>query len=150
MLKGVHHRVKKHWRKLKRSKHTPHEIGLGFAIGVFIAVMPTPGGNILLGLLIAWCAKKISKIALLGALALGNPFFLPAIYYSGYEIGDAILHGWKFPYVKIHVLEISLDAGVRLLLGTFIIGIITSTLGYYIVSTLVARHRGAKSAMRST
>lgn len=71
-------------------KTHPHEIALGFAIGVFISTMPTPGFNILVGLLLLFFIR-MNKISLLAGLALVNPFLTPLIYSTELRIGQLFI-----------------------------------------------------------
>lgn len=87
--------IKRYLLDVAAIKTHPHEIALGLAVGVFISTMPTPGVNILIGLLLLFFIR-MNKIALLAGLALVNPFLTPIIYSTELRIGQLFI-----PYNQI-------------------------------------------------
>lgn len=81
-------KLKHHFHEVIKIKTTPHEIALGFSVGTFIGILPTPGFGILLAVLIFLIYEKISKLSLIGALAFWNPIVMMPIYFLSYKIGD--------------------------------------------------------------
>lgn len=51
MIKKWTTKIKEHFQEIIRTKPSPHAIALGFTIGTFISILPTPGLNFALGLL---------------------------------------------------------------------------------------------------
>ena len=91
MKNNIINKIKKHLEEVIKIKTSPHSIALGFAIGTFIAISPTFGLGIFIGLFIIFIFKKISKISLLIALAIWNPLTLLAVHPINYKIGNFIL-----------------------------------------------------------
>jgi uncharacterized protein len=69
---------------------TPHSIALGTAIGVFIALTPTVGIQMLLVLLVGLITRplfRFNQMAGLIAVYLSNPLTMIPIYWFNYRIG---------------------------------------------------------------
>ena len=94
--------LKHHFHEIVKIKKSPQEIALGFAIGSFIVLLPTPGFSILIGLLIMLLFTRINKFSLFAAMAVWNPLTLVPIYWLSYRIGD-ILFG-ALPVIKYDVV----------------------------------------------
>ncbi|MBA3064624.1 DUF2062 domain-containing protein, partial [Candidatus Woesearchaeota archaeon] len=73
MTKKIIKKIKEHLSEIIRIKTSPHSIALGFAIGTFIAILPTLGFTYLIAIIVMLVYAKESKIALFGALLLWNP-----------------------------------------------------------------------------
>lgn len=79
------------WHRLKRLRHHPHSVALGFAIGVFVSFTP------FLGLHLAFCVGmsiflRVSILASLIGQVVGNPVTLPFIWLSSYQLGNVLLN----------------------------------------------------------
>src|SRR5690606_31228748 len=64
------------------------QLALGFALGTFIAVLPTPGFGVLIGIFLVFLFKRINKYTMLFSFAVWNPLFLTPIYLLSYKIGS--------------------------------------------------------------
>jgi len=106
--KSFLYKLKKVFIKLFKLHSTPHEIALGVALGVFIAIMPVYGLHTVLVLLLFFLIRKVNLIAMFIGTNISLPPTLPFITWAGYNIGRLIL-GKKYP-------EMSWDT-----LGKFII-----------------------------
>jgi uncharacterized protein len=78
------------WRSIVRLETTPHAIGLGLAMGVFVAFLPILGVQMLLAGMIAWVGRANVGAALLGTWA-GNPITWPLMWVASYLIGISLL-----------------------------------------------------------
>lgn len=77
---------------LLRYRGSPHQVALGFAVGLFVALTPTVGVQMILGALIAHLLR--ANRALPVALAwISNPFTMGPIYYFNYRVGALLLPG---------------------------------------------------------
>lgn len=90
--KKIKEKVKEYFSEVMKVHTSPHEVAMGFAVGVFIGVFPTPGINIILGL-IAAAFLKVNKVAIFAGIALNNPLTTPVIYTISYKIGQLIVGG---------------------------------------------------------
>jgi uncharacterized protein (DUF2062 family) len=125
--------LKSYWHDVISIKTSPHSIAIGFAVGTFISILPTPGFNILLGLLAVFVYKGISKISLFGSMAVWNPITLFPIYLASYRIGD-FLYG-SVPVVRYNVviLDQIYNLSRRFLVGNVLLAVVVSVVGYFIV-----------------
>jgi uncharacterized protein len=133
VFKKLKDKLKEHFLEVIKTKTSPHTIGLGFAIGTFISILPTPGFNIILGLLILLIFKKVNKFSLFAAIFFWNPLTSIPIYYFSYQIGDSL-----FGSSSIMVYELTLLGKIylyarRFLVGNIILALITSTTSYFIL-----------------
>jgi len=78
------------WRSIVRLETTPHAVGLGLAMGVFVAFLPILGVQMLLAGMIAWVGRANVGAALLGTWA-GNPITWPMMWVASYLIGISLL-----------------------------------------------------------
>ncbi len=78
------------WRAILRLEATPHAVGLGLAMGVFVAFLPILGAQMILAAMFAWVGRANVGAALLGTWA-GNPVTWPMMWVASYVIGIALL-----------------------------------------------------------
>ena len=76
--------------RLRRLSATPHAVALGFAVGVFSALSPVLGTQMMMAALIAWIVGGSIVAAILGTF-IGNPLTYPLFWYSTYEVGNWML-----------------------------------------------------------
>ncbi len=135
---------------------TPHSLALGFAIGMFVALTPTVGFQMMIGATIAHFMKANRVIA--AALAwITNPFTIVPIYYFNYRVGLLFLPGdeeagLKFiqtisqakltdpetigASLKLMAQELWGIAGV-LWLGSVLVGLVVALVSYPLVKRVV-------------
>lgn len=99
----VRSRLRYFWRQVLRLRATPHEVALGFAIGVFTACTPFLGVQTFLALVLAFVLRVSMPAALLGTF-VGNPLSWPAIWAASYVSG-ALLLGQDPTYAAGHLSE---------------------------------------------
>jgi uncharacterized protein len=78
------------WQAVVRLEATPHAVGLGLAMGVFVAFLPILGAQMLIAAMIAWVGRANIGAALLGTWA-GNPITWPMMWVASYLIGISLL-----------------------------------------------------------
>jgi uncharacterized protein (DUF2062 family) len=82
------------WRTLKRfiflrvlhANDPPHTLALGLAIGVFVAMTPTIGAQMVIAAAIA-AAFRANKVLAMAAVWISNPVTTVQIYYVNWRIG---------------------------------------------------------------
>lgn len=79
-------------RWLLEHQGTPHSVALGFAVGMFVALTPTVGVQMILGAAIAQLlrANRLLPVALAW---ITNPFTIVPIYYFNYRVGQIFMGG---------------------------------------------------------
>ncbi|MFH1275599.1 MAG: DUF2062 domain-containing protein [Candidatus Woesearchaeota archaeon] len=126
-------KIKEHFQTIIQTKTSPHSLALGFAIGTFINIIPTPGFNIILGLLSLLIFKKASKLSLLISMAIWNPFITPLIYLSSFKIGDLLFTSSNIVVYDLTLMETIYSFSRRFLVGNLILACFTSLLSYILV-----------------
>jgi uncharacterized protein len=122
-----------HLDEFKTLRTEPHQVAGGFAIGTFIAILPTFGLGALLGLLIILLFKNVNKMALFSAFAVWNPFVLVPLYGVAYAIGDALFQSSPVVSYEIPFLYQLFHLTRRLLVGNFILALALSLVSYVII-----------------
>lgn len=133
MVKRFLEKIKKHFEEILKIRSSPSSIAFGFAIGTAIAILPTFGLGILIGLMIILIFKKINKISMLIAFAIWNPFLLIPLAAVSYKIGDMIFVGAPVYNYKFWILNQIFTYSRKFLLGNIILTISISVLSYFIV-----------------
>ena len=78
------------WRQLRELRGKPHEIALGMAIGVFVAITPTIPFHTVLAVSLAALVRG-SKLAAALGVWVSNPLTIPIFYYGSYRLGRFVL-----------------------------------------------------------
>ncbi len=134
---------------------TSHQIALGAAIGMFVALTPTVGIQMVLVLLIAMLTRSLfrfNKVAALIAVYVSNPLTVVPIYWFNYTIGTIYFPSTisKDEFAKIfeyHGLQewwnsmtrLFVDLGVPLLTGSFIVATIGGLVTYPLILRILKR-----------
>lgn len=122
--------------KLFKLNNTPHEIAIGVAIGVFIAVMPLYGFHTIMVIIAALLVRRSNKIAMLLGTNISLPPTVPFITWAGYEIGRLILRR-DFPDLDWTVFKsLTIKKVVNLypplFIGSFFLGLLLAAIFYFI------------------
>ena len=141
MIKKIIIKIKEHLKEVAKIKISPHSIAAGFAMGTFIAVLPTFGFGILIGLLVLIIFKKISKLSLLVSFAFWNPFVLLSLYPLSYTIGDFILGDLPVRMYNIPILNQVFVHSKIFLVGSFILALILSIISYILILILAYKYQ---------
>jgi uncharacterized protein (DUF2062 family) len=144
MFKRWKNKVRHHFEDVWKLKNTPHSIALGFAIGTFLAVLPTPGFSILLGFLVILIFERVNKFSLMAAMAFWNPIILIPVYSLSYLIGDFFFGQLPVVEIRIRLLEQAYNLTRRFLIGNVILAIIFSIASYFIIKVIVQKIQSAK------
>lgn len=139
--KGLIEKLKNHFRAVIKIKKSPHSIALGFAIGTFISILPTPGLNILIGLLIVLIYKKINKFSLFGAVFFWNVLTTTPIYFLSYKLGNFL-----FASKPVNISDFSLIGKIyhfsaSYLAGNIIMAAICSAASYLLIRLFLEYRR---------
>lgn len=81
---------RKFTRRILQINDTPESIAMGTAIGVFIAMTPTVGVQMILILIINTLVRA-NRIAGLVMVYLSNPFTMIPLYWLDYQVGTRVL-----------------------------------------------------------
>lgn len=132
-------RLKEYLDELTKLHTKPHELALGAGVGAFIAILPTPGFNVLLALLVLLVAPRISKLALFAALAIFNPLVTIPFHAASLWLGNQLFAAE--PVVEVTLLEGFFAWTRRYLVGNLIVASVSAlvvAILTYTVALLVA------------
>lgn len=146
MIKKVKKKLKSHFKEVVEIKTSPESIAAGFALGTIIAILPTFGLGIGIGLGIIMVFKRVSKLSMMVAFALWNPFVLATLYPLEYAIGDFILAESPIIQFRIEIINQLFLYTRRYLVGSIILSLIVGTLSYF--GVLLATREYQKDSTR--
>jgi hypothetical protein len=127
------------WRKfvrqLRELRGKPHEISLGLAVGVFIALTPTIPFHTVLAVTLAALLRG-SKLAAALGVWVSNPLTIPLFYYGSYRLGKFVL-GYRelampHDYSLISLVKLGGHATVAMLHGGVLLGILPAFAAYFL------------------
>lgn len=126
--------------------NTPHEIALGTAIGVFIAILPLYGFHTLLVVIAALLIRRANKIAILAGTNISLPPTVPFITWTAYDIGRFILAGGRYaPLSWEYFKGITFKEAIRLypplFLGSLILGAVCAVIFYFLAYFFTKRFK---------
>lgn len=152
--------------RMVRLRSSPHRIALGCSLGVFAAVTPLLGVQMLLAVALALILKASVRAAVLGTF-IGNPVSWPLIWAATYAAGCALLgRDILLPAGDVERQLSTLGEAVRdasperldraadalmpvltpMLTGSLLLGLITAAISYYILKRVVAASRARRRA----
>jgi len=134
-------KIRREFYKIISAKGSEHSIALGFAIGSFIAILPSFGLDILIGLLIVLIFKRINKFSLFGSFVVWNPLTLFPIYFLSYQLGSVIFG--STPAIRFNVVMVDMiyNFSARFFAGTFILSLLISVTSYFVIRISVNRYK---------
>jgi uncharacterized protein len=144
-MRKVIAKVKKYFQTISKIESTPRSIAMGFAIGTFIGIFPTPGFSFFLGILIVMLFKRVNKIALFGALVLFNPLVNIPFDIASFALGDFIFRDALIKVFDIKFLDYAYHFTRRFLVGNIIIASAMSVLNYFIVKNILLNIRSKRN-----
>jgi uncharacterized protein (DUF2062 family) len=122
-------------RQLKELRGKPHEISLGMAIGVFIAITPTIPFHTVLAVSLAALLRG-SKLAAALGVWVSNPLTIPFFYYGSYRLGRFVLGYPQLPlpddYSLFSLIKLGKHVTVAMLHGGVLLGILPGLLAYFL------------------
>ena len=144
----VRENTQNYLQEVVKEEKNPHEIGLGFAIGTFIGILPTPGVSVLLGLLAAFIWKRLNKLAILAGIAVFNPVVNAPIIYFSHRLGGFLIPPVFPPDTPYGYLVKILHTSARILAGTIIVGALISIASYFIAKRIAEDYSIKKNARK--
>lgn len=126
----LHTRLKKHWADIFLGDFTPHNIGLGLALGTFIALLPTFGFGLIVALGIVFWFPHINKPATVFAFIFWNPLSQIPIYLLSIHLGSFLFDGMPVVKYNIEVLNQFYTFTRRFLVAHIIVSLACSLIMY--------------------
>jgi uncharacterized protein (DUF2062 family) len=137
------------YERFLKIRGTPREIGLGFALGVFLAFSPTMGAQMAIAVFVA-ALLKWNKLSAAVGVWVSNPLTAPLLYTLTYLTGAWILQignkppsatALESPSAFITLLQKTPDILYALLLGGVILGLPAAMAGYLFAYTAVKKYQ---------
>jgi len=132
MLKKTKSKISKWIKEVIEEKKDPHYVALGFALGLFIGILPTPGIGILLCLLVVFLFK-VNKLSILAGFALINPATLPFVLAAILWIGTSITGAKVRTNVDVFSRTEMMHMIKPLIIGDLILAFSAAIIGYLLV-----------------
>ena len=141
-------------KRIIRLSDSPHNIALGFGIGLACSFNPYMGTHILQAALISWIFGVNIAASAIGTI-LGNPSTFPFFWWAALATGEALLSifGFSMPVEITHstdfeaLLAAAKDDPLRILLpwtlGAYVVGVATLPISYFIMRPVI---KGTKAA----
>ncbi len=139
-------KIKRLWEKLICQEASPHQIAIGFSVGLFVSFLPIIPIQTVAALLFAYFLRG-NKVACLIGLHIHLMLFplIPFIFILEYRIGKSLLHISNAPEMKaavqftlMHLIHKGWRIWYPLLMGSLIFAI-PSTLFYFLVKEAAFR-----------
>jgi len=140
-LRRVRNRVRDAIEASFDADQPPAQIAASFAIGVFLTVLPTLGGNLVVMVILASRVAWINTVALFSSGVVVNPLVKWGIYAVSIPLGISLLG----PIDGGVAVELSLSGNrpllVRLVVGSVILAVVATAISYGLVRRMVVAYR---------
>ncbi|MEO0925166.1 MAG: DUF2062 domain-containing protein [Cyanobacteria bacterium J06643_13] len=146
-------RIRLIYLRLLRLRDKPEVVAKGLAVGVFAGSFPFFGLQSLLGLCLATIVRG-SKVAAYAATWISNPLTYVPLYIFNYKIGKLLLgtEDTILPPLDLESFtafkELGSTFALTLLTGSFVVGLILSTITYFYGLAILERLRDRKHSLR--
>ncbi|MBI2575075.1 DUF2062 domain-containing protein [Candidatus Woesearchaeota archaeon] len=120
------------FQKIAKKEYTPHDVALGFSLGVFVA-LATPGFDVLVALLLTLLLKNLNKLAVVIGVVIINPITTALIYPFIFKLGAVLIGYEPLQGANFFSLHNLLNISKPLLVGNIAMGIILGVASYPLV-----------------
>ena len=165
-FRWISHRLRAVYRKIMVGQGTPHQIALGVAIGVFVALTPTVGFQMIIAAVLAKLLRANWVVAAPMAW-ITNPATAPPYFYGTYRIGAMMMrfeedysvfdkikeiaekatHGHMLTFFQ-EMFKLTGDILMPLWLGSIMIAMIAGLGTYPIIMRMVTGYRKGRKLRR--
>ncbi len=139
--------VKKYYERFLKIRGSPHEIAMGFALGMFIGMSPFMGLHMALAVFLA-ALLGYNKFAAGIAVWISNPMTAPVLYGMTYYVGAKVIGLEKIHFVSNldqHILLVILKKAPEIIgvltVGGILLGMPVAAVGYFISLKAIMRYR---------
>lgn len=143
------------YRRFLAIEGDPHNIALGFALGLFIGMTPTMGFQMAIAVFVA-IPLKWNKLSAAAGVWITNPVTAPFIYWVNYVVGKKTFHiqivhkcfGDPSARSLLDLVKETPDILLAMTLGGIVLGLPLAVLGYYVSYALISRYQKRKHLHR--
>ncbi len=141
--------LRKLYRRFIKIRGEPHDIALGFALGIFIGMSPIIGLHMAMAIFFA-ALLKWNKISAAAGVWISNPVTAPVLYGGTFLAGAKLLRIGKMYNPEVHVYDVKSfsdlihmapDAFWAMITGGVILGIPIALIGYFFAYMAVKRYQ---------
>lgn len=149
-------RLKRAYDRFLRLHGTPHEIALGFALGLVVGFTPFMGAHMFMAVVVA-TVFRCSKAAAAMVVWFSNPLTAPVVYIPTYIVGNWCMGGGGYAAMveKLRHMEPASwlsavpDLLWPLVIGGIVVSVPFSIAGYFVMYKLVSRFQDFRRAARN-
>jgi uncharacterized protein len=134
-------KIKAKLHELNKTHTDPHAVALGFSIGTFISILPTPGFNILIGIFILLLYPKLNKMSIFIGLAVWNPLTAIPIYIASFKIGSFLFGNTDIVTIEFTIWEKAFHFTQRFLVGNVLLATIIALSSYVLLKKGMSMYR---------
>ncbi|MFK8186580.1 MAG: DUF2062 domain-containing protein [Phormidesmis sp.] len=136
-----------------RMRSSPKAIARGVAAGAFAGSFPLLGLQTLFGVAIASCVRG-NKVVAAASTWISNPLTYVPLFALNFHIGRLLLRlpPTEMPDSAVGIdvwMSMGIGVGAALMLGSLIVGLVMSVLGYYVGFQVAARVKKRKRSEKS-
>lgn len=124
-------------QKLFSQPGTPHQLGLAFALGTFISILPTPGLNFLIASLMLSKWRHLHKAAMIASLGIWNTLVVAPLYTLSFHLGRWLFGSSLSGASGVSLFEEPLLWVQGFLVGNVVMAVATAVICYFVVKTAV-------------
>lgn len=135
------------FKKLFRLRDSTHEIALGFAIGVFVGILPTFGFGALLLAGLAIVIRFNIFAGIVGTL-INNPLFVPFWIASSYKVGE-IITKTGIDLKEKSIIENIFGFGVSYFIGNIVLAVLVGFVSYFVIYVIVEIYRESRKNLKN-
>lgn len=117
-------------------------VALSFALGTFLALLPTFGFAVFIGMLLLIAFPRLHKPGLLMAFVLWNPIMQIPLYSLSILIGSHLFSGMPIMSFDFALLDHVYNITRRVLIGNLIVTTVVSLISYCVVFTAIRKAKG--------
>lgn len=144
MYKKFKEKLQIHFQEVLHIETSAHSIAMGFAIGTFISILPTPFINIWLGMLIVLIYPKLSKFSLFFAILFWNPVIITPVYILVNKLGNLMFGSVNIIKYNVVFLDNVFNFTRRFLIANILVAIVLSSTSYLVMLYFVKYLRRKK------
>ena len=139
--------IKKYYERFLKIRGNPHEIAMGFALGLFIGMSPFMGIHMGIAIFLA-AVLKYNKFAAGVAVWISNPLTAPILYGTTYYIGAKFIgleSAYLLPKLDQNILLVIIKQAPEIIgiltMGGILLGLPVAAVGYFISLKAITRYR---------
>ncbi len=142
---AIREKVTRFIERLTEPESSSQAIALSFSLGTLIAILPTPGFGIFIGLSLILIFRMLNKIAMVLAITMWNPLLQLPVYYVSYRLGSFLLNKSTPEVIEESWITLFTHHTQSFVLGNSILAALISVLSYIVVLQVTSYYRKRKA-----